>query len=118
MAAISELRYDQVLSRLTAWAQDDWLDVDVLVHMVRECFDHRPDYAEVRPLAVRAIRDLIAAGAEVGDIGEEGFKAWPMNREEMADHLVRGLEERTTYPEADELGWIAFPDAEQDSCDR
>lgn len=117
MAATSDLAYEQVLSRLTTWARDDWLDVDILVHMVRECFDHRPTYAEVRPLAVRAVRDLINAGAEAGDIAEEGFRPWPVGRQEMVDRLTRALEERTTYPGPDEVGWIAFPDEEQDSGD-
>jgi hypothetical protein len=106
----SDPAYEQVLSTLTRYAHDDWLGVEILARSVRECFDHRPSYAEARPLAIRAVRDLINAGAEAGDIAEEGFRPWLLSRPEMIDRITRGLEERDTWPEPNELGWLTFPE--------
>jgi hypothetical protein len=110
MTAASDLAYDQVLSRLNTYAHEDWLGLDILTRRMRKCFGHRPSYVEVRPVAIRAVRDLINAGAEAGDITEEGFKPWPVSRQEMIDRIISALEERTTWPDPNELGWLTFPD--------
>lgn len=58
-----EQTYDHVLSGLISYAHDDWLGVEVITSSARDCFDHKPSFAEVLPLAIRAVRDLIGAGA-------------------------------------------------------
>lgn len=107
---ISAPAYERVLARLSTYAHDDWLGVEVLVRSLRECFDRRPSFAEVRPVAIRAVGDLISAGARAGDLTEDGFSPWPVGPQEMTDRLARSLEERDDWPLPDELGWIAFPD--------
>jgi hypothetical protein len=107
---ISESVYERVLAGLARAAHDDWLGMEILTRSLRECFDHRPSYVEVRPVAVRAVHDLINAGAQAGDLAEEGFRPWPMTRQEMIDRLTRALDERTDWPQPNELGWITFPD--------
>lgn len=109
--------YDEVLSGLTEYAHDDWLDIDVLINWVRDCFDGPSNYDDVRPVAIRAVRDLINAGAEAGEITEEGFESWPVSSEAMIDRITRALEERTTWPEPNELGWLTFPESEQGPSD-
>ena len=110
MTAAPTPSYAEVLTGLSAYAQDDWLGVDIITGWVRDCLEGMPSFVEVRPLAIRAVRDLINAGAEAGDITGEGFEPWPVSRQEMIDRLTRALGERTTWPEPDELGWITFPD--------
>lgn len=117
MTAPSVPSYEEVLSGLTEYARDDWLGLEILTGWVRDCLDGMPSYAETRPLAIRAVRDLINAGAEAGDLTEGGFRPWPVSREEMIGRITRALEERDTWPDPDELGWITFPDAEQHNGD-
>jgi hypothetical protein len=106
--------YDQVVSDLTSYAHDDWLGLEVITSSVRECFDHRPSFDEARPLAIRAVRDLIGAGAMAGDItGADGkwrFVPWPVPPEQAIDQITHALEERDTYPGPGDIGWLTFPD--------
>jgi hypothetical protein len=106
--------YDQVLSDLTSYAHDDWLGLEVLASSVRDCFDHKPSFAEVRPLALRAVHDLVQAGAMAGDIDGTGdnwrFVPWPVPPEQAVDRITRDLEERDTYPGPGDVGWLTFPD--------
>jgi hypothetical protein len=106
--------YDKVLSDLISYAHDDWLGIEVVASAVRDCFDHRPSYTEVRPLAIRAVRDLINAGATAGDVtaidGSWRFVPWPLPSEQAIQRIVHDLEENDTYPESGEIGWITFDD--------
>jgi len=106
--------YDQVVSNLISYAHDDWLGLEVLTGSVRECFDHRPSFAEVRPLAIRVMRDLIRTGAMAGDIsGTDGswrFVPWAIPPQEAIDKITQALEERDTYPGPGDIGWLTFPD--------
>jgi hypothetical protein len=117
MTSTSETAYEQVMSRLTTYAHEDWLGLEILTRRLRKSFDHAPSYVELRPVAIRAVRDLINIGAVAGDITEEGFESWPVSRQEMIDRITRALEERDTWPGPDELGWITFPDAEHGAGD-
>lgn len=110
--------YNDVLANLIDYAQDDWLGLEIVASAVRKCFEGLPSYVDVRPLAIRAVRDLIDAGAQAGDLTEEGFRPWPVGQQEMIGRITRGLEERTTWPDPDELGWITFPEMEQSDGDR
>ena len=108
--------YEKVLAELINYARDDWLGMEIVASAVRECFDHRPSYAEARPLAIRAVHDLIKAGAVAGDIVVQGdktwrFDPWPITPEQAIQRITQGLQERDTYPEPDELGWVTFPDS-------
>jgi hypothetical protein len=103
----SEEDYQEVLARLIDYARDDWLGMEIITGRVRKCFDHNPSYAEVRPLAVRAVRDLINAGAVAGAIAVQRdnswrFEPWPVTLEQAIERITRGLQERNSYPEPDE----------------
>jgi len=55
------------------------------------------------------------AGAVAGDIVAEGdqpwrFEPWQMTPEQAIERITRGLQDRSTYPEPDELGWLTFSD--------
>jgi hypothetical protein len=104
--------YEKVLADLISYAHEDWLGMEVVASAVRECFDHRPSYAEVRPLAIRAVSDLINAGASAGDVTAVDstwrFDPWPVSSEQAIQQITRDLEERDTYPEPGEIGWITF----------
>ena len=106
--------YEQVVSDLTSYAHDDWLGLEVITSSLRDCFDHKPSFAEVRPLAIRAVHDLIRAGARAGDVAGANhdwcFVAWPVPPEQAIDRITHDLEERDTYPEPGEIGWLTFPD--------
>jgi hypothetical protein len=106
--------YEQVVSDLTSYARDDWLGLEVITSSVRDCFDHKPSFAEVRPLAIRAVRDLVQAGATAGDVAGANhdwcFVPWPVSPEQAIDRITNALEERDTYPEPGDIGWLTFPD--------
>lgn len=106
--------YDRVVSGLASYAHDDWLGVEVITSSVRDCFDHKPSFAEVLALAIRAVRDLVGAGAVVGDVTGAGhnwrFVTWPLTPEQAIDRIAHDLEERDTYPGPGDIGWLTFPD--------
>jgi hypothetical protein len=106
--------YEKVLSDLISYAHDDWLGVEVVASAVRDCLDHRASYTEVRPLAIRAVHDLINAGAMAGDVtaaeGSWRFDPWPVSPEQGFQRIAHDLEQRDAYPEPGEIGWITFPD--------
>jgi hypothetical protein len=106
--------YDKVLSDLIRYAHEDWLGMEVVASAVRDCFDHRPSYAEARPLVIHAVSDLIDAGASAGDLTAADsswrFDPWPVSPEQAIQQITRDLEERDNYPEPGEIGWITFPD--------
>lgn len=111
----SDFKYEDALSQLIDYAREDWLGIEIVASAMRESFDHRPSYPEVRPLAVRAVRDLFKAGVVAGDIvvredGSWRFAPWPLTSEEAIDRIVDGLDRHDSYPEPDELGWLTFPD--------
>jgi hypothetical protein len=106
--------YDQVLSNLISYAHEDWLGLEVLTGSVRECFDHKPSFPEARPLAIRAVHDLVGAGAMAGDItGDDGswrFVPWSLTPEQAIERITQALEERDSYPGPGDIGWLTFPD--------
>jgi hypothetical protein len=106
--------HEQVVSDLTSYARGDWLSLEVITSSVRDCFDHKPSFAEVRPLAIRAVRDLVRAGAMVGDVAGANhdwcFVPWAVPPEQAIDRITKDLEERDNYPEPGEIGWLTFPD--------
>lgn len=105
--------YEQVLSDLIGYARDDWLGVEVITSAVRECFDHRPSFAEARPLAVRAVRDLVREGAVAGDLvtadGSWRFEPWPVPPDQAIEWIAQSLDGRDSYPEPGAIGWLTFP---------
>ena len=115
MKPLSDIDYEKALSELIDYACEDWLDVGIVASAMRECFDHMPSYQEVRPLAIRAVRDLINAGAVAGDIIAEGdkpwrFEPWKVTPHEAIDRITAGLRQRDSYiDDPGELGWLLFP---------
>lgn len=105
--------YDQVVSHLTRYARGDWLAVEVITSSVRDCFDHQPSFAEVRPLAIRAVSDLLRAGAKVGDVAGANydwcFVPWAIPSDQAIVRITHALEERDSYPEPGDIGWLTFP---------
>lgn len=106
--------YEQVVSGLVSYAHDDWLGLEVITSSVRDCFDHRPSFEEARPLAIRAVRDLVLAGAMAGDVtGTDGtwrFVPWPVTPQQAVEQITHDLEERDSYPEPGDICWLTFPD--------
>jgi len=88
--------------------------LEVITHSLRDCLDHKPSFAEVRPLAIRAVQDLIRAGATVGDVagGDDNwrFVPWSLTLEQAIERITRDLAERDTYPRPGHIGWLTFPD--------
>jgi hypothetical protein len=105
--------YDEVMSGLVSYAHDDWLGLEVVTSSVRDCFDHKPSFAEVRPLAIRAVHDLVNAGAMAGDVAEvDGtwrFEPWPVPPDQAIERISQNLEQRDTYPQPADIGWLTFP---------
>jgi len=113
---VSEELYEETLKAPEEEAHRDWLDVAHTADWFWGDFDHVPPYAEIRPFAIRAVSDLINAGAVAGDIIAEGdrpwrFEPWQMTPQQAIDRITRGLEERDTYiDDPGELGWLLFPE--------
>jgi hypothetical protein len=116
MPQVSEALYEKTLYALTAEAHRDWLDVGRTADWYWGDFDRVPPYSDIRPFAIRAVRDLINAGAVAGDLIAEGdqpwrFEPWQVTSEQAIDRITCGLEERDSYlDEPGELGWLHFPD--------
>jgi len=73
---VSEELYEETLKAPEEEAHRDWLDVAHTADWFWGDFDHVPPYAEIRPFAIRAVSDLINAGAVAGDIIAEGDRPW------------------------------------------
>lgn len=86
---------DEIVQRLLNEGLDDVVPLDRLIGSVRELYGSDPDV--VRGAAIDLITRLVDGGLMIpGDLGHEGFEAWPGSAEEVVKRVVE---------QSERLGW-------------
>ncbi|MFF0744955.1 hypothetical protein ACFYVL_31590 [Streptomyces sp. NPDC004111] len=99
------MREQEIWQEILEEGLDDWVPVDRLVGLAKEYSeDHGGSYKDLvsRVLSSLLTKELI----RVGEIGEDGFEAWPGDQKEVERRVVMALGESGWVPAGD-VCWLA-----------
>lgn len=84
---------------------DDWVPVDVLVHLSLQ-FSREAGVSQ-RVLFREVLQFILSNGLmTVGEIGESGYEAWDLRQDEVISEVLRRLDELNWNPQGGAC-WLA-----------
>lgn len=105
--------YTEELDYLAEYVHDDWLGFSVVVGTVGKLLGKGRTLEERTGLLVRIVGDLLAQGAEAGDLTDDPdrpFTAWGTSRDETLSRIKSAIDGLGRLPESGDICWFTVDD--------